>query len=111
MQRAPMWWKQQDSEETILYAALDVLAKCLESKFLGKSLDNRQGPCDFQAKVRRKNKARQVGKASQGNKARRGTRAETRLADIVRAEKQLGTSPWCSSRHVGEEASSNTGEE
>jgi len=37
MQRAPMWWKQQDYEETILYAALDVLAKCLESKFVGKA--------------------------------------------------------------------------
>jgi hypothetical protein len=37
MQRAPMWWKQQIQGETILYAALDVFAKCLGSKFLGEA--------------------------------------------------------------------------
>jgi len=32
-----MWWKQQIQGETILYAALDVFAKCLGSKFLGEA--------------------------------------------------------------------------
>ena len=31
-----MWWKQQDSEEKILYAALDVLAKSLGSRIAPK---------------------------------------------------------------------------